>query len=334
MNIYFAPMEGITGYIFRNAYEACFGGSIDKYFAPFVTASERKELSTKEIKDLSPENNTSLTLVPQILGNHADAFVHTVERIVDMGYQEINLNLGCPSKTVVTKKKGAGLLAYPQMLEEYLEGVFTYAEKHNISISVKTRIGMSEESEFAKLLAIYNQYPISEFILHPRTQEDYYQKPVRPSAYEYALENAKASLVYNGDLSDLQKYRTFCETYPSQGTVMIGRGLLTWPGFTGIDEGLSFHGSGKEEKFNNIMQNSKDAIWQLHDAVYTGYLENLQGYQNILFKMKELWSYFQVGFMESCGENQQRAFEKQIKELRKVKDQNGYDSVIQRIKQL
>lgn len=320
MKLYFAPMEGITGYIFRNAYEQCFGGSIEKYFAPFITASDRKELSAKEIKDLLPKNNQTLTLVPQILGNDAKAFAHTAEQIVEMGYREINLNIGCPSKTVVTKKKGAGLLAYPSMLEEYLDGVFEYVVQKNLLLSVKTRIGMSEECEFERILKLYNTYPIMELILHPRTQEDYYQKPVRMNPYEYALKQTKAPLIYNGDLLDESALCRFMQRYPRQETFMLGRGLVMRPGFA------------NEGKVDFLQQKKK--IWQFHDAVYAGYVENLQGYQNILFKMKELFSYFQVGLLDDLEEEQKRDFEKLLKELRKAKDKCGYEAVIVKLKQI
>ena len=135
MKLYFAPMEGITGLVCRNAYEACFSGSIEKYFAPFITATLQKDVSLKELRDIIPEKNKVPYLVPQILANRADAFIKTAEAITALGYQEINLNLGCPSKTVVTKRKGAGFLEFPHQVDDFLEEVCDWTQKNNIRFS-------------------------------------------------------------------------------------------------------------------------------------------------------------------------------------------------------
>ena len=322
MQIYFAPMEGITGFVCRNAYEACFPGSIRKYFAPFITASSRKALSNKEIRDLSPENNTGIHLVPQLLANDVDAFVQTAERICAYGYDEINLNLGCPSKTVVTKKKGAGLLAYPKLLEEFLDGIYTYGEKNGNCISIKTRIGMYEPEEWDRLLALYEKFPVSELIVHPRLQTEYYEGKPHTECFERALSKSCCPVIYNGDLFDKNALTQFAADFPQQETVMIGRGFLMHPGFS-----------------------DRQMLWRFHDAVYAGYCEQMQGDTNVLFKMKELLSYLQVGIMENrvcegnagglSGEADQgnRQIAKQLKEIRKCKTKREYERAIRMLRQ-
>ena len=172
MNIYLAPLEGITGWIYRGAVQKCFGG-FDKYFITFIKPNQMGRFSAREKKDILPEHNKGIHAVPQILTNCAEDFVQTAKKLEQYGYKEINLNVGCPSKTVVTKGRGAGFLAFPERLDLFLEEVF---QNCPIDISVKTRIGTESGEEFPKLMDIYNKYPIKELIIHPRTQKDFYKK--------------------------------------------------------------------------------------------------------------------------------------------------------------
>ena len=118
-----APLEGITGYIYRKTYAKYFGG-VDKYFSPFISPNQKRICRTREQKDILPENNAGLYLVPQIMTNQADMFIKTVKYLQQYGYQEFNLNLGCPASTVVTKMKGSGFLAQPEKLEQFLEQIY------------------------------------------------------------------------------------------------------------------------------------------------------------------------------------------------------------------
>ena len=306
MKLYFAPMEGITGLVCRNAYEACFSGTIDKYFAPFITATTTKELGTKELRDIAPEHNEVPVLVPQILANDAYSFIRTAERIVALGYREINLNLGCPSKTVVAKKKGAGFLEFPHKLDAFLQEVCEWTEKENVRFSVKTRLGMQDEDEFWGLLGIYNKYPLHELIVHLRTQDDYYVGAVRGEMFPKIAEQSKHPLCYNGDLFDEEKIKKFAEAYPQQDRIMIGRGLLMHPGM--------FAGSN---------------LWKFHDTVYEGYRGYIQGEKNVLFKMKELWSYMKVNFDES-----ETAVKKSLKLIRKSQSCTDYETAVRQLRSL
>ena len=157
---YFAPLEGISGYVYRKAYEHYFGG-IDKYFIPFIKPNQKGKLSSREKNDILPMHNQGMCAVPQILTNSAEDFIKTAERLQEYGYEEVNLNLGCPSKTVVSKGRGSGFLAEPDRLNAFLEEIFNETP---IRISVKTRIGKESPEEWIRLLEIYNQYPMEEFI--------------------------------------------------------------------------------------------------------------------------------------------------------------------------
>ena len=311
MRLYFAPMEGITGLVCRNAYEACFSGSIEKYFAPFITATIQKSVSAKELRDILPENNKVPYLVPQVLANRADAFVKTAEAIVSLGYREINLNLGCPSRTVVTKKKGAGFLEFPHQVDAFLSEVCEWTQKQGIDFSIKTRIGMSDEDEFWELLEIYNKYPLCELIVHPRLQEDYYVKPVHEGVFEKTVQLSKNLLCYNGDIFDDKKLQKFVADNPEQTCLMIGRGFLMHPGM----------GTESVDAINNL--------WKFHDVIYEGYCDFIQGDKNMLFKMKELWSYMAVNFDENDA-----SVKKALKQLRKSQNRAEYDSAIRQLRLL
>ena len=156
MKYYLAPMEGITGHIYRNAYEKYFH-NIDKYFTPFIVPNQSLSLKTKELRDLQPENNEGLNIVPQILTNDSEGFIITAKKLKELGYDEINLNLGCPAGTVVSKGRGSGFLAKREELDIFLDEIFKIKD---MKISIKTRIGKDSPEEFYKLIDIYNKYPL------------------------------------------------------------------------------------------------------------------------------------------------------------------------------
>lgn len=273
MDYYFAPMEGLTGYIYRNAHHEFFPG-VYKYFSPFIAANKKESLKTKELQDLIPDNNKGIFLVPQILTNRSEDFISTAERISQMGYQEINLNLGCPSGTVVAKGKGAGFLARPEELDVFLEHIFASL---NMKISVKTRLGMERTEEFYKLIEIYNKYPLEELIIHPRVQKDFYRNKPDRKIFEEALHKSKNRICYNGDIFSQEDARIFGLTYPSVDRIMIGRGLITNPELIcGILKGA---------------RTDKTMLKEFHDRIYQGYQSIMFGEKNVLFKMKELWFY-------------------------------------------
>lgn len=294
MKLYFAPLEGINGYIYRNAFHMCFN-SIDKYFTPFITPKAKKSLSPQEVRDVSPEHNRGFHTVPQILTKNAAAFVRTADELRDLGYDEVNLNLGCPSKTVVTKGKGAGFLAFPEELDRFLEEIFG---KCDMKISVKTRIGKDSCEEFPELLEIYNKYPLEELIIHPRLQIDYYKNTPDWESFALAVRSSKNPICYNGDIFTSADYERFTKTFPQVETVMLGRGLLRNPGLACL--------------LRNKEKAQKEQIREFHDKVYAEYQKILFGDKTVLFKMKELWFYMIELFPDS------KKYAKKIKKAEKL----------------
>ena len=271
MKFYLAPMEGVTGYLYRNVYHKYFH-NIDCYYTPFLAPNKNHGFSSREKNDVKPEHNQGMRVVPQILTSHAEYFIRTAKDMEELGYDEVNLNLGCPSATVVTKRKGAGLLADTAYLEHFLEDIF---HEVNIGISLKTRIGMESPEEFDELLDLYNQFPVKELIIHPRVREDYYNNTPNWDAFGKAVEKSSHKLCYNGDLFTVNDYKKFCETFPQIDAVMLGRGILRNPGI--VDE-MKGHAPV-----------DKKTLKLFHDELLDTYTEVFSGDRPVLFKMKELW---------------------------------------------
>ena len=297
--IYLAPLEGVTDSIYRNTFERYYGG-VDKYFTPFISPNSTFKFTTREFKDIDPEKNDINKTVPQILTNNSEHFLWAVNEMAALGYKEINYNLGCPSGTVVAKKKGSGLLFYPEELDKLLYEVFEGLPS-GVEISIKTRLGKSEPEEFYEILDIYNKYPISELTIHPRIQTDFYKEPIRPKFFECAVEHSKAPLVFNGDVTSIEGIKDTYRKYDNLNAVMIGRGLIANPGLAiGYKKGLA---DADDIKLDLVL------FKKFHDDLLNQYTEILSGEKPVLHRMKEFLSFWQINFPDE---------EKLIKKLRKA----------------
>lgn len=296
-----APLEGITTYVYRNAYAKHFG-DIDKYYTPFLSLHKEKEFNHKEKQEISPENNRGLWVVPQVLTNSAEDFLQAARKLHAMGYQEVNINMGCPSGTVTTKGKGAGMLADKEKLKHFLEEVFGACP---MEISLKTRLGMERPEEWEELLDIYNAFPIKELIVHARVREDFYNNTPNLQAFGLAMEKSKNPLSYNGDVFSKEEFTKRKEKFPGLEHVMLGRGLIANPSLATEIKGGNHY---------NIEQ-----FRDFHDEVYAGYQAIQFGDRNILFKMKELWFYMLYVFPE--GESYR-------KKMKKVNCCRDYESLV------
>lgn len=304
MKFYLAPMEGITGFIYRNTYEKVFH-NIDKYFTPFVVPNRSKSFKTKELRDVLPDNNKGLYIVPQILTNDAQGFIRTARKLQQLGYNEINLNLGCPSGTVVSKGRGSGFLAFRDELDKFLEEIYTIDD---MKISVKTRIGKDNPEEFYELIKIYNKYPMEELIIHPRTQKDGYRNIPNMEIFKVAIEQSKNPICYNGDIFTEVGFNKLSKTIPTVDTFMVGRGLLANPGLI------------SEIKNNGVIE--KALIKGFHDEILEEYYNLFKDETITLFRMKELWNYMIYIFSDN------KKYLKGIKKAQKLKD---YKQVVENL---
>ena len=302
MKDYMAPMEGVTNFVYRRAYHR-FYHPMDKYFTPFISAKPKKNLSFQEICEVSPERNEGMYVVPQILTCNAEDFIRTAQLLKeDYGHQEVNLNLGCPSGTVTAKGKGAGFLAEPQKLDAFLDEIFS---KLDMKISIKTRLGMDDPEEFEDLLTIYNKYPLEELIVHARVQKDYYKNKPRLETFGEAVEHSKSPVCYNGDIATAEDCTRLQEMFPTLDCIMTGRGTLKNPALA--------------REIRGGAPASKEEIRRFHDMMYNEYCEDLSGDRNILFRMKELWSYMAVNFTN---------YEKYAKKIKKSQHLSDYQAAV------
>lgn len=273
MELYFAPLEGITDFTFRMLHQKYYGG-LDRYYIPFLTPTQTHRLAPRDRREVAPENNRDLNAVPQLLTKSAEDFNWAVRELAQLGYGMVNLNLGCPSGTVVPKGKGAGFLAWPDRLDAFLEEIFTAAV---LPISIKTRLGMYDPAEFKRLITIYQRYPICELIVHPRTRQDMYQGPLHPAYYQEARKAFSCPVCYNGDLKTVAQIRDLALQADAPQAAMIGRGLLANPA-------LALQCRGKTVEVETLAA--------FCEALSQAYLERFGNRKNTLMRMKCLWSYW------------------------------------------
>lgn len=322
MNYYLAPLEGITTYIYRNAYHSIFQ-PMDKYFTPFLVPRMKKSFNSREINDILPEHNPGLTLVPQLLTNRAEDFIKGARRLMEYGYREINLNLGCPSGTVVSRHKGAGFLEQPRELERFLDEIFT---KLPLQISIKTRIGMEDPEEFVELLKIFNQFPLRELIIHPRVRQDFYNHQPNLVVFQQAMKDSKNLVCYNGDIFTGQDYENLNDQVPGITMIMLGRGILKNPvlreelsGVETLPNSLTIPAHGKDHGSEESGQERKQRLREFHERIYSDYQEIMSGERNVLYKMKEIWSYMIESFTEG---------EAYAKKIRKAETLKNYEIAV------
>lgn len=326
MKYYFAPLEGITGYIYRRAHHAFYPG-LDRYYTPFIVPKEKKYLSTKERNDVLPEHNSGMTVIPQIMTNQAEDFLRISRALYqEYGYQEINLNLGCPSKTVVSKKRGSGFLTVPDQLEKFLEQVCSGLAPYGMRLSVKTRVGKDHPDEFFQLLEIFEQFPLSELIVHPRVQKDFYCNKPDLQAFAQAYQAAKDvnwELCYNGNLFCRSDYQVLCTKFPELSAVMMGRGLLVNPMLAEEIKVRENGGSKNQDNKTVVFQRFLDASeekaerkrrYEMYLMLLDDYRTVMSGETNVLFKMKELWLYMSQDF------TQPQQYWKKMKKAQKLSD--------------
>ena len=300
MEYYFAPMEGLTDSVYRHLHHAYFPG-VDKYYMPFFSPTVHRSLTPREARELPFANSEAFQAVPQILCKNPEDFLWAAEQCRDRGYREVNLNLGCPSGTVFSKGKGSGMLRDPDALDRFLEQIYASAP---LPISLKTRLGVEQPEEFEKLLEIYNRYPVSLLILHPRVRSAFYNGPVHLEMVQMALEQSKNPLCYNGNLNSVSEIQAFSKAFPSIEKVMLGRGLIGDPGML-APEGTT-----------------AAALEGFYDALLERYMELFGGSRNAMFRLKENWRYLLCRFDGA---------EKLGKRLKKATDLSDYRAITQEI---
>lgn len=275
--IYLAPLEGITDSIYRRVHHAQFGG-VAKYYIPFISPTQNMFFTAREKYAVSPEENKGVPAVPQIMAKDAKLFLWCAQELKDMGYTEVNLNLGCPSSTVTAKGKGSGMLRTPDLLTAFLDEIFAASP---LPVSVKTRIGYASPDEWPRILSILSSYPIHELTIHPRTRTQMYTgTPYRP-LFDAAFDRISCPIVYNGDLFTQADCEALTGEYPDTAALMLGRGLIANPALAQAMQG--------GEKLTLA------SLKRFHDTLLEAYLE--KGPENFAFvRMQAIMKHMLSGF--------------------------------------
>lgn len=283
MEFWLAPLHGITLHTFRNCLLRHITG-IKTAISPFLPIQERAKLNVQKWKDILPQNNESIELIPQLIGNNADHFVDTVNALAELGYRRFNWNVGCPMMPIVRKKRGCGLMPFPEMIEEVVAAV---TEQTPFKLSVKMRLGMRQVAESEEVIARLNRYDLDFIALHPRLGEQQYDGVPDLDSFAQRLRQSKHPLVYSGDIVDLDSFTNVVRRFPEVQCWMLGRGIIANPF---LAESLSRRAPFTPENPNFVERFSNF----YHDLI--GELLAARGEGGALANLKELWHYFAKTF--------------------------------------
>lgn len=276
-----APMKGFTDWVFRRAFSEHFSG-FDLAVSPFIASKRDCPVRRRHVRDVWPENNAGLPVVPQILGKVASDFTALADYLYDMGYATVNWNLGCPSPMVASKKRGSGLLPYTERIDAFLEDALSTMKGR---LSIKVRLGWQSSAELFRLLPVLNRYPLKELIIHPRTGMQAYEGSVDLDAFEKCLAMTRHPVVYNGDIRTLGDFQELSQRFGGIDTWMIGRGFLIDPG---LPDSIKSGGQFASDRIEKIQA--------FHSALFKAYQGALKGPSHLLKKMKGLWRYLALSF--------------------------------------
>lgn len=295
-----APLRGFTDFVFRNAFWRHFKG-LDEAVAPFVTSTKGRRIKPSHLSDLDPDKNRAMPVVPQILSNKSDEFICLAKSLFDMGYKEINWNLGCPYPMVAKKMRGSGLLPHPEtvdrLLAEIVDGI-------PCCLSIKTRLGRFSAAEMQPLIPVFNRYPLGRVIIHPRVGEQMYAGRVDLDAFHACLSKIIHPVVFNGDINDIETFLHLKEQFPGAAGWMLGRGLIANPYLPEEIKGMSFSDGLRKTRFSHF-----------HDELVDSYCRLFSGPGHVLDRMKGFWRYFADGFSDG---------QRILKRIRKVKSLERY----------
>ena len=303
-----APLRGITDAVFRNTYARYFQG-IDRAVSPFLSTTQGIKIKNTHFADILPENNTRLPLVPQVIGNHSAEFVVLAKKIFDLGYKQINLNLGCPFPKVARKKRGSGFLPYPERLAEFLSEIMKHCPPG--ALSIKMRLGYCHGDEILEVLPVLEDYSLQELIIHPRTGKQMYQGRPDLDRFEKCLELTRHAVMYNGDINAPDDFEVLRKRFPVVKSWMIGRGVLRDLFLPARLKGVDLSGV--------------DAVAQLkkfHDSLYAAYANRLSGPSHLINRMKGFWYYFAHNFQDGVSI---------LKSIQKVHRDIHYQGLVARI---
>ena len=303
-----SPLQGFTDFRFRNAINKYFGG-IDTYYSPYIRLNGKLVIKPSYERDLLPENNIGLEVIPQIITNDADEFLFVAKYVKDLGYKELNWNLGCPYPMVTKSGMGSGLICNPEKINHILDKVHSESD---IIVSMKMRLGYDTTEEILDVLPILDTYPIKNIAIHARIGKQLYKGGVHLDAFQQCIDNTKHKLYYNGDIKSVAKFREMQVRFPTIDHWMIGRGLISDP----------FLPSMIRQNTLEYPKNKMELFRAFHDTLYGIYSESLSGSTHLLLKMYHLWEYFAVTFSNP---------HKVLKKIKKAQSIRNYELAVAEI---
>ncbi len=274
-----APIRGITDCHFRSIFHRHFPG-FDSALAPFINPQRHSSFDKGQLKDLLPENNQELPVVPQLLHTDPEDFLFLAGRLQELGYTQVNWNLGCPARMVTKKKRGSGLLPYPDQILSFLDHIMP---RLPLELSIKTRLGLDKKDELLHLLPLLDEYPLQEIIIHGRLGSQMYRGVSDQETFGLCLQHSRHPIVYNGDIISEKGFSKLQNKFPQVQRWMIGRGALANPFLAGEIKGM--HQPGQLEQLRRF-----------HQELYHCYRELLSGQTHLLGRMKQLWIYLSAFF--------------------------------------
>ncbi|CAM4168409.1 tRNA dihydrouridine synthase [Flavobacterium weaverense] len=303
-----SPLQGFTDFRFRNAQNKLFGG-IDTFYSPYIRLNGKMVIKPSYHRDLLPENNLDLEVIPQVITNDADEFLFVAKYVRELGYKELNWNLGCPYPMVTKSGMGSGMISNPEKINHVLERAHTESD---IIVSMKMRLGYENSEEILEALPVLDKYPIKNIAIHARIGKQLYKGGVNLDAFQHCIDNTKHKLYYNGDITSVAKFHEMQQRFPTIDHWMIGRGLISDPFLPSmIKNNTTEYPENKIELFNAF-----------HDTLYAIYSESLSGSTHILLKMYHLWEYFSATFSNP---------HKVLKKIKKAQSIRNYEAAVTEI---
>tara|TARA_R110000868_G_scaffold3259_2_gene21323 strand:- start:4581 stop:5537 length:957 start_codon:yes stop_codon:yes gene_type:complete len=303
-----SPLQGFTDFRFRNAFHHFFGG-IDTFYAPYIRLDGKLLIKSSYQRDLQLENNTTLNLIPQVMTNDAEEFLFVVKYIQDLGYKELNWNLGCPYPMVTKRGMGSGLVKEADKIAYILDRVHTETD---VIVSMKMRMGYENSSEILDTLPVLEKYPIKNIAIHARIGKQLYKGGVDLDAFQRCIENTNHKVYYNGDITTVAKFKEMQERFPSIDHWMIGRGLIADPFLPNMIKANSF----------DYPENRVEVFREFHDTIYKQYDEFLSGPTPIKMKMLGFWEFFSQSFSDP---------QKTYKAIKKASNPIAYQQAVNEI---
>ena len=283
--IILAPLHGYTEAAFRNALAECFDG-YDEAIAPFISLAPAERINPRRLHDLLPDKNKRLKVIPQILGNEPRLFIAMANALGELGYDRINLNMGCPKKAIAAKHRGSGLLPHPSMINDLLSEVIPNIPQR---LSIKLRLGRNHPDEIYPVIDVLNQFPLEVVTIHPRIGIDLYEVKADADRFEAAMQLIRHPVIYNGDIFSLKDFKRISSRFSSIGSFMIGRGVFANPFLAEQIKGLVLPSS--EEQRNRFIH--------FISVLMTELKRDSKSPRFLFSRMKDYWGFFSYLFEDS-----------------------------------